>query len=127
MNETFISFYLRANRLHVFVDALRGIGAPKNICFLIEENGETLVLAPYPKKDFHSHRVPAAVYEGQKGMEVSSIKLCRLLAELYHWDLDCSYRVPGYIIPKQKIVVFYLKKAEAIEHDDVYYFCNPSK
>ena len=32
MADTYISFYLRNNRIHVFVDALRGIGSPKYIC-----------------------------------------------------------------------------------------------
>ena len=118
MNDTYISFYLRANRVHIFVDALRKIGHPKYICFMIEENGKTLVLAPYPKKDFYSHRVPPAVYNGSKSMEVSSLRLCRILADLYKWNLDASYRVPGTIIQKSNIAIFYLGEAEIIEHDD---------
>ena len=88
MTDTYISFYLRANRAHIFVEALRGIGEPKNICFLIDENGERLVLAPYPKKDFHSHRVLQSVYDGSRGMEVCSMKLCRILAARYKWNLN---------------------------------------
>ena len=118
MNDTYISFYLRANRVHIFVDALRKIGHPKYICFMIEENGKTLVLAPYPKKDFYSHGVPPAVYNGSKSMEVSSLRLCRILADLYKWNLDASYRVPGTIIQKSNIAIFYLGEAEIIEHDE---------
>jgi hypothetical protein len=118
VNDTYISFYLRANRVHIFVDALRSIGEPKNICFLIDKKGENLVLSPYPKKDFHSHRVSPHVYEGSRSMEVCSMKLCRLLAAAYKWNVDCSYRVPGIIIRQQKIVVFDLRKAEIIDRDD---------
>ena len=38
MNGTYLSFYLKANRIHVFVDALRLIGCTANICFMIGEN-----------------------------------------------------------------------------------------
>ena len=120
MNDTYISFYLRANRIHIFVDALRGIRHPKYICFMIEENGKTLVLAPYPKKDYYSHRVPAGVYNGSKSMEISSKRLCRILADLYGWDLVASYRVPGTVIQKQDVVLFYLDKAEIIKHSELF-------
>ncbi len=115
MNETFISFYLRANRIHVFVDALRGIGCPKFICFYLQENGRNLVIAPYKKKDFRSHRVPANVYEGTRGMEVSSLKLCQIIAEMYHWDIDQSYRIPGFVLQDRSAAIFSLGQAEVIE------------
>ena len=88
MTETFLSFYLKANRIHVFVDALREIGCPVNVCFMIGKNGKTLILKPYPKKDFHSHRVPQDVYRGKKSMEVSSLRLCRIIADMQQWNVN---------------------------------------
>jgi len=117
-NETNISFYLKPNRIHVFIDALRGIGSPKFICFLIEENGETLIMAPYGKKDFHSHRVPNEVYHGYRSMELCSLPLCSIVAKLYGWEPDCSYRVPGTILRDKHMVIFYLKQATLIEHEE---------
>ena len=111
MEDTYLSFYLRNNRIHVFLDMLRGIGNPKYICFLIDEKGETLAITPYEKKDFHSHRVPNAVYHGQKSLEVSSKSLCQILAKMYDWDLDCSYRVPGKVLKNNQVAIFYLKKS----------------
>ena len=122
MKDTYISFYLRANRIHIFIDALRGIDCPKFICFMIEENGKTLIMAPYPKKDFHSHRVSKDVYNGARSMELCSMPLCQIISKLYQWDSNCSYRVPGVIIPKQNIVMFYLDEAEVIEHDDDFFY-----
>ena len=115
MTETFLSFYLKANRIHVFVDALREIGCPVNVCFMIGKNGKTLILKPYPKKDFHSHRVPQDVYRGKKSMEVSSLRLCRIIADMQQWNVNYSYRVPGVIISRQRICVFYLEQAEPIK------------
>ncbi len=117
MAETYISFYMRVNKIHVFVDSLRGIGSPNRICFMIEENGETLLIAPYEKRDFRSHGVPPEVYTGNGGMEVSSMKLCRIIASLYHWDLDRSYRVPGTVYPEKKVAIFRLKEAELIDRE----------
>lgn len=115
MQDTFISFYLKANRIHIFVDALRGMGSPSRICFMIEESGETLLIAPYEKRDFKSHSVPKEVYSGTGGMEVSSMKLCRIIANLHHWDISRSYRVPGKVFTDKKVAVFQLTEAEVID------------
>lgn len=115
MQETYISFYLKANRIHVFADSLRGLGSPSRICFMIERSGETLLIAPYKKRDFKSHGVPPDVYNGTGGMEVSSIKMCRIIASLHQWDLNRSYRVPGRIHEEQKVAIFSLREAEIID------------
>ena len=114
MLETYISFYLKANHIHIFVDALRELGSPSRICFMIEDSGETLIIAPYKKRDFKSHGVSPDVYNGTSSMEVHSMKLCHIIAGLHHWDLKCSYRVPGRIHEDQKVAIFSLTKAEQI-------------
>ena len=116
--STYISFYLRNNRIYVFIDSLRGIGSPKIVCFMIDTTGNNLIIVPYDKKDFHSHRVPASVYQGKKGFNLTSIRLCRILAAKFAWDTNKSYRVPGVILDKQKIVVYDLQKAELIDKNE---------
>ena len=113
-SETYISFYLRANRIHVFIDSLRGLGSPKRVCFLMDDNGNTLVLIPYGKRDLVSHKVPEEAYIGSKDMEISSKKLCRLLAALHKWDTECSYRIPGIILSNRRMVKYDLTKAQSI-------------
>lgn len=115
MQDTYISFYLKANRIHIFVDALRGLGSPSRICFMVEESGETLLVAPYEKRDFKSHSVPPEVYNGTGGMKVSSFKLCRIIADMHHWDISRSYRVPGKVYSEQKVAIFRLPEAEVID------------
>lgn len=118
MYETNISFYLKANRIHIFVDALRRLGSPARICFMIEENGETLLIAPYEKRDFKSHGVPKEVYSGTGTMEVSSMKLCRIIAGLHDWDTSRSYRVPGKVYSEKNVAIFNLKEAELIDRQE---------
>lgn len=118
MNDTNLSFYLKANRIHVFVKSLRSIGSPSRICFMISEDGENLLITPYSKRDFKSHAVPARVYKGDGSLEISSYKLCHLIAGMQNWDLERSYRVPGTVIPEKKVAVFKLREAEVIEHPE---------
>ena len=76
-----------------------------------------MLLAPYKKKDFRSHKVPRSVYQGTGGMYVSSKKMCRLLAGLHKWNVVYSYRIPGEYVPKQNVVAFDLKQAAPIPYD----------
>ena len=114
MKETFLSFYLRVTRIQVFVSALKGIGSPGRICFMNSQDGKSLLLSPYEKKDLKSHSVPARVYQGNGDFRVNSYKLCHILAEKHHWDLSRSYRVPGKIYPEKQLVVFNLEAADVI-------------
>lgn len=75
MSNYYISFYLKAYRIHIFVDALRAIGSPKRICFLIDNGMKHLAVIPYSTRDFKSHGVPDDVYNGSTGLEISSFSL----------------------------------------------------
>ncbi len=114
MNGVYISFYLKAHRIHIFVEALRSMGSPGQIRFLISENGRVLLIHPYGKRGFTSHRIPREVYGGKRSLEISSYKLCTILAEFHGWDPGCSYRVPGRIAADTRSALFFLDKAEAI-------------
>ena len=114
MNATHISFYLKNYRIHLFVDTLRGIGSPRFIQFLVDQEGASLAVMPAGKKGFKAHRVPHGIYEGLRKMEVNSYGLCKLIANKYGWDPNCSYRVPGVVSPEQKAAVFDLSKAAMI-------------
>ena len=59
MDEVYVSFYLKTCRIRVFLEALRGIGCPRRVCFMISPSGEFLALSPYQKR---SHEVPDEVY-----------------------------------------------------------------
>lgn len=115
MDETHISFYLKANRIRVFIGALRGIGSPKRICLLLDDDLKNIIVAPYAQKDFRSHRVPQKVYTESQGMEINSMKLCRTIAGAKGWDCKHSYCVPGKVLQPQKIAIFDLDTAVAIK------------
>lgn len=115
MQGTYISFYLRTNRIHLFVDSLRAIGSPKYFCFMLQENGQALAIVPYDKKDLKSHWVPPTVYTGTKDMEVNSMRLCRIISEMHHWTPGGSYRVPGFVLEDRSAAIFMLSKAKLID------------
>ena len=99
----------------MFIELLREIGEPSRICFLIGENGHSLLMVPYRKRDFRSHHVPRDVYNGCDSMEISSMKLCRIIAFIHKWDIRLSYRVPGKIITDEQVVIFDLDRAAIIK------------
>ena len=114
MDNTFISFYLKEYKIRVFTEALRGLDNPKRICFMLDEDGNRLLMLPHEKKDFVSHAVPDSVYSGGRHMEVNSKKLCWLLADQHGWDRSRSYRVPGVIVAEKQLAAFDLTQAEQI-------------
>ena len=115
MDETYVSFYLRRNRIRVFRQVIAAIGDPRFIRFMIKEDGSSLILLPYNKKTFQSLRVPETVNYGRWSMEISSKPLCLLLARCLGWELSRSYRIPGKVYEQQPLVLFNLSRAYQIE------------
>lgn len=113
-NDTYLSFYLSTSRLHIFSKTIIEIGNPKFICFLVKEDGQSMIMEAYHKKDFQSHRVPKRA-EGKWEMEVRSLPLCGLLKNRLNWEDGKSYRIPGKTYPKQRLAVFDLSAAEQIQ------------
>ncbi len=117
MHDTFrsyISFYFKPSRIHLFMEALRGIGSPPRVLFKIDETGNKLMMVPYIKRDFVSHSIPKSVYTSGDGMEISSLKLCRIIADLHGLDVNKSFRFPGVVDVDLRIAVFDLTKAQEI-------------
>ena len=114
MSGIHISFYLKAGRIHVFSQSLRCLGNPGRICFLIARDGQTLMMRPHKCRDFISHKVPREVYGGGRPFEVSSRRLCRVLAGIHGWDCNCSYRAPGKAAEGSKEILFFLDKADML-------------
>ncbi len=115
--SSYISFYLKPSRIHIFLDVLRGMGSPSRICFKIDHDGKRLLVTPYYKVDFKSHPVPRDVYRGNDCMEISSLKLCKIIANLHGLNAERSYRMPGFVDIDDKIAVFDLTRATEIRRD----------
>ncbi len=124
MHETFrsyISFYFKASRIHLFLEALRGLGSPSRVCFKIDETGNKLMMIPYIKRDFVSHSIPKSVYTSGEGMEISSLKLCKIIANIHGLDLNKSFRFPGVVDVDMQVAVFDLTKAQEIHQSRTVY------
>ena len=115
MDETYVSFYLRRNRIRVFRQVIAAIGDPKFIRFMIKEDGSSLILLPYNEKTLQSLRVPETANYDRWNMEISSKPLCLLLAHRLGWELSRSYRIPGKVYEQQPLVLFHLSKAYPIK------------
>ena len=122
MNDPYISFYLRTHRIHIYIETLRAIGCPERVCFMINNDGDQLILSPYTKRDLLSHRVPRGVYHGTDEFEVSSFRLCEIIATLHNLDPNKSYKVLGNTMHKYHMIRFDLKRAVEIGTDSTFRF-----
>ena len=113
-SDTYISFYLSTSRIHIFRSTIKEIGNPKFIRFLVKDDGKSMIMEAYHKKDFHSHRVPKDS-NGHWEMEIRSLPLCTLLQNRLNWKSGQSYRIPGKTYSQQGLAVFDLTAAEQIQ------------
>lgn len=113
--ETYISFYLSTFRIHIFSKTITEIGCPKFIRFLVKDEGPSIIMEPYDRKDFQSHRVSQRK-KGSNGMDINSMPLCTLLKNRLGWESDHSYRVPGKVYLSQRVAVFDLSNAVRINN-----------
>ncbi|WP_297293795.1 hypothetical protein [uncultured Oscillibacter sp.] len=81
---------------------------------MISADGQALLIRAHENRDLKSHKVPQDVYDGGRSFEISSWKLCKILADLHSWDLKHSYRIPGVLMRDRRSVRFSLAKAEVI-------------
>jgi len=119
-NNTYISFYLNDSTIRIFKKTVRAIGTPPFLQFLIHPDGRSMVMQPCETRSFTTIRVPKNVYSDNGKTQAYSKGLCRLLANKLNWDINCSYRIPGRLIPHQQIVVFDLSQATVISQSSGY-------
>ena len=116
-NTTYVSFYLKDGKIHVYADAIRSIGSPNFIRFLLNHDSSSMIMEPYHKKEFQSIRV-------KKDNKISHElyfrcrPLCRLIEHTRGWNHSQSYRIPGRLIQNQRIVLFDLTQAIPISSQD---------
>lgn len=118
--DTYISFYFTGGRIHIQPEALRKIGCPPYVRFLMSPDGKAMIMEPYNRKVFASMRVPKGLYgETVKRfrMEVKCAPFCRLIAHHLGLDESCSYRIQGKVYPSQRIVKYDLNTAYAINSE----------
>lgn len=115
-NNTYVSFYLNDGKIHVYADAIRSLGFPDFIRFRLNPNGSLMIMEPYDKKEFQSIRVKKKTISGK--LYFRCRPLCSLLEHTRGWNHSQSYRIPGRLIQRQRIVLFDLTQATAISGRD---------
>ena len=117
-NKTYVSFYLKDGVINVYTDAIRFLGEPNYIRFLLNRDGSSMIMQACHKKEFQSIRVHKNVDRSLMQTRFCSAAMCRLMTYALGWEKNKSYRVPGKYIPAQKIVVFDMTQAEIINNPD---------
>ena len=112
---TYISFYLARGEMHVYHSAIKALGTPKCVQFKVHVDGTSMLMEPSDRKTFTSFRVPKLKDTGDAGrVRIYSKAFTHILAARQHWDPARSYRIPGRLLPGQKIAVFDLTQAEDV-------------
>lgn len=113
---TYVSFYLKDGKIHVYTDAIRSLDTPDFIRFQLNQDGSSMIMEPYHKKEFQSIRIKKDIISGKLYFRCKP--LCSLLEHTRGWNHSQSYRIPGRLIQKQRIVLFDLTQAAAIRCQD---------
>ena len=112
---TYISFYLSRGEMFVYHSAIEALGTPKCVQFKVHVDGPSMLMEPSDKKTFTSFRVPKLKNpDGVGRVRIYSKAFTHILAARQQWDTARSYRIPGKLLPGQKIAVFDLTQAEDI-------------
>lgn len=119
MNNTYVSFYLSSNSFRLYSKAITILGRPPYIQFRVHSDGKTMIMLPTNKRSFTTFRIPKTIKKDTYNMRIYSKALCRILAKKLGWDTSMSYRIPGKLIEKQGLVIFYLSQAELIPKDSI--------
>lgn len=117
-DTTYISFYNKGGTIRIFKRALRSIGKPKFIRFLLHEENRLLLLEPYEKITFTSFRMPQNFEDDNGKFDVYSKAFTRLISKAMGWDSQRSYRIKGEIDENKQTIIFDLSKAEIITEDN---------
>lgn len=117
-NTTYVSFYLKDGKIHVYADAIRSIGSPNFIRFLFNHDSSSMIMEPYHKKEFQSIRVKKENNRFSHELYFRCKPLCRLIEHTRDWNHTYSYRIPGRLIQNQCIVLFDLTQPTPISSQD---------
>lgn len=117
-DTTYISFYNKTGEIRIFKRAIRAIGKPSFIRFLLHQEKRMLLIEPYEKISFTSFRMPKNFEDDNGRFDVYSKAFTRLISRAMGWDSQRSYRIKGEIDENKKTIIFDLSKAEIITEDN---------
>ncbi|MCF0238805.1 MAG: hypothetical protein HUK24_09405 [Sphaerochaetaceae bacterium] len=111
--DTYISFYLSKCTFRLFKSALRQIGNPPYIRFLVSNKDMSIVMQAFDEKTQISFKISEKMLAkgNSQSLVVHSKRLCSILASVMGWDVTKNYRIKGRIYPSQQLVKFDLSTA----------------
>ena len=114
-NNNYIAiFNKRWNRIRIKRSTIFAIGYPKRVRILIHPEKKQFVIQPCNNYETLSFKIPKDLNNDQHGFELSSMQLMDLLSQTMNWDWNKSYRVYGYYVEKENVIVFPLTDYEEV-------------
>ena len=96
--------------IHIGKDVLRVLGAPSYVCFKVNQDMSSFIVAPSEEKETLSFKVPDNIYlDNNVMMRVTSQSFVVGLLAMNNIDSDHTYRIAGTYSEKNNAVVFNMK------------------
>lgn len=113
-DDTYMTIHMNPYYIRVFRNALKAVGMPRYVRFLMEPDSARMAMTAYGRKEFTSFKVPnGAMVHGSKSgcVKIFSHVLCKSIYRQFGWDPTRTYHIPGKLFPEQKTVVYNLSDA----------------
>ena len=115
-NKIGISFSLERGRVLIHRSALRSIGMPSNIRFLLNTGAKKVAVQACEAIDRDSFTVPNLDEMGS--YEICSMNFINVLYRLAGWKKEKSYRIYGNVFAKNRLVEYDLSDATEITDEE---------
>ena len=115
-NKIGISFSLERGRVLIHRSALRSIGMPSNIRFLLNTGAKKVAVQVCEAIDRDSFTVPNL--EDTGSYEICSMNFINVLYRLAGWKKEKSYRIYGNVFAKNRLVEYDLSDATEITDEE---------
>lgn len=113
-----VSFYGKVNAINIGKDVIRVLGAPLYICFKVNRNMDSIIIAPCEGKETLSFKVPDNIYlVNSVQMRVTSRSFVLGLMTMNNMNMSYTYKVAGTYSEKNNVVIFHLADKRVYKKD----------
>ena len=113
-----LSFSFKKGRTIIYRATIRELGKPEYVRFLLNKKNKTVAVQCCEAIDKDRFKVPEFTKKNKGQFEISSLNFLTMLYKLEGWDQTKNYHLHGYVVPKYRLILFYLDDAVQIGDED---------
>lgn len=116
--HTQVSIDFKKHRFRIHKESLRLIGDPKYIQFLVNVNESQVAIRGIDsdRRGSHAHKVNRSILASDNSFEIYSRTFTEKLRSVFEgFEENCTYRLTGMVLPKERAVVFSIESLQKVE------------